>query len=237
MGGMMKFFLNVFMFVTLMATAAHATPVTVTFDSTVSSYNPTTNAEIGVSQGFRYDYSTVYLSGRHVALHDDSGILTSSIKSVNGSLFTPHSIDVFGTSRLNKSGSGLPPIGNYSAQYAWATSGTAPLPQLLFQGMLKGVAIASQTVGPTAWSNMSFSSAFSGIDSLLVSLNIPVGALRTFGPDQIGPNTVWCEQWCAEFQIDNLSLSTNAVAPVPLPAGIFLFLSALLGLGLVRTRA
>lgn len=234
----MKFILSTFMFVALLATASNASPVTVTFDPTISSHNPETNSDIGTSQGFSYEFSYVYLSGAHIAFHDDGGILSSTIKPVNGSIFTPRTIDVSGYSRLNKSGEGAPPVEEGRAHDAWSKSGTAQQPQLSFIGLRNGKTVANQSVGPTAKSTISFSNAFGGIDALLLSLNIPAGALQYTYPEDIRtPNTLWCYEWCAGFTVDDLAVSTDTITPVPLPAGGVLFLSALFGLGYFKTRA
>ncbi|WP_386185108.1 VPLPA-CTERM sorting domain-containing protein [Sulfitobacter sp. MF3-043] len=244
-GDRMRSIISALMFLTLIASASHASPVTVTFDSAFNNppigNNPITNAEIGVSQGFLYEYSTVYLNGAYIGLHDDGGILSSFIKPVNGLPFTPHSVDVFGYSLLNKTGPGAAPYRNSAELAAWSTSGSAPLPTLTFQGMVNGTTTATQTVGTMAWSTIYFSKAFAAIDSLLVSLNIHPDALQYADYAELGRNRLWCAEWCAEFQIDNLVLTSNvtspSISPVPLPASALFLIAALMGLGLVKARS
>ncbi len=209
-----------------------ASALTVTFDHNPP--YPSAGGSKATSNGFIYDYSTVYLTGNHLALHDDSGILSSSISALNGASFTPNQIDVRGWSLLNKSGSGPAPVDDYRAHTAWAYAGTAPLPYLTFDGIRNGAVVATQSVGPTLWSVLNFTSSFANIDSLKLSLNIP-SALRFTDYDQVGPDTVWCEEWCSEFWVDNLNVSLSAV---PLPASGLLLIGGLMGLlGFRRFKA
>ncbi len=215
--------------------ASNAGAATVTFDHDIGTDPSVPGGFLGASQGFEYLYDVTYLSGDHIYLHDDSGITSSRIAHEQGSVFSAHSIDVRGYSRVYKTGSGPIPGAPTDAS-EWGISGLAPLPFLNFYGLRDGAVVASQAVAPSEWSTVLFDATFRLIDQLYLTLSIPSAIMGQDSdiefPATTSPNTVWCPQWCAGFQVDNLEVS---IAPVPVPAGGFLLFTALLGLvGYIR---
>ena len=233
-----------------LAPAASAATVTVTF--TPDSITPDNRPDgaigfVGTSDGFSYQFSDVYLFGNYLNLHDDSGILTSDIKPTDGSYFTPKSIDTSGYSKIYRSGPGPALTRGDPGFDAWATAGTAPTPTLTFTGLRNGAAVATQSIGANyvlgPSQAMAFSAAFAGIDTLQLSVGIPVPAgtpTDVLNGGAVGANSLWCDEWCAEFFVDNLVAHTNVVPPtasaVPLPASVLLLGTALLGAGALRLR-
>ncbi|WP_424831121.1 hypothetical protein [Ruegeria sp.] len=236
--------MRLFFAAVVLCAAGAANALTVTFDHTNVTSNPANFENIGESQGFTYDFSYTYLTGQHIALHDDSGLTSSTIQAANGSKFTPISIDTTGFSQVYKTGPGPDPDPNSPS--TWDTSGIAPPITLAFQGVLNNQVVATQSVSTSqsgnnwtpTWSTTQFSSAFKGIDSLVLSLQFPTVDWKDYGPPDNAPsNFVWCPVWCGEYWADNLVVTTD-VAPVPLPASGFLLLGGLLGLlGFRRIRA
>ncbi|MGV6804049.1 MAG: hypothetical protein ACWA49_07565 [Ruegeria sp.] len=221
--------------------AGPASALTVTFDGDVIGPGTVPGADyLAKSQGFLYDGSFAYAAGQFVQLHDDSGLLSTTIRAQNGTRFTPNSIDVRGFSHVNKAGS-APKPSDPNDVFAWASSGIAPPATLTFQGVRNNRVVATKFAGPMDWSTLRFSKAFRRVDSLILSLNIPASAQSFFdssyGIGAATPGLVWCAEWCGEFWADNLNLDPN-VAPVPLPPASILLLSALLGMfGLSRFGA
>lgn len=236
--------------VLLMAPAAHAATVTVTF--TPDSITPDSRPDgavgyIGTSDGFSYQFSDVYLFGNYLNLHDDSGILTSEIKPTDGSYFTPTSIETSGYSKIYRTGAAPALTLGDPGFDAWVAQGTAPQPTLTFTGLRNGTAVATQsigadyTLGPSQ--ALSFDAAFAGIDTLTLSVGIPVPPgtpTDVLNGGSVAANSPWCDDWCAEFFVDNLVASTNVTPPaasaVPLPASALLLGTALLGAGALRLR-
>lgn len=216
--------------------AGSAAALTVTFENIDQGQ---TNPELAKSQGFLYDYTTTYLSGQHLYLHDDSGILESDIRREDGQRFSVHSIDTWGRSYLYKSGSGPNPGYDYDIEdvfWDWARSGIATLPILTFQGIRDGAVTAVQSVVPGSWGNVTLSSDFSYLDSLRVLVSIPAALdyFIAYDWNTLAPNTQWCFEWCASYQVDNMEVT---LAPVPLPPSLPLMLVGLLGLGVMVRRA
>ncbi len=220
-----------------------ASALTVTFDH--NPVYPNAGGGPATSNGFIYDYSTTYLGGNYLYLHSDSGILTSTIRAISGTTFTAKSIDVWGALRIFMSGSGPRPADdNSQAYFQWATSGIEPVATLTFTGVRNGATVATQSIGPTQTQftsdsvipklkKLRLSSGFSHIDQLILTVNNPIS-----GPywndlyDPFGPNTVWCNDWCASYRVDNLKVSA-----VPLPASGLLLIGAIAGLfGIKRRR-
>ncbi|WP_210092643.1 VPLPA-CTERM sorting domain-containing protein [Ruegeria sp. HKCCSP346] len=203
--------------------AGAANALTITFDIDFPNdpvSGPTTHQ--ATSQGFTFDYASVYNFGNFINFHDDSGVLTTTIKPVNGGKFTVQTVDLQGWSRAYTTGAGPAPAHGTPEYYQWLTGGATIFPTLTFSGLLNGTVVANQTFGPMAWTTLSFSSAFTAIDSLLVTYNVPTSLKHQFVTT---PNTAWCQQYCGEFHVDNL-----VVAPVPLPASGLLLIGAVLGL-------
>lgn len=220
----MKLFLSAL--AVCLAGAASAT--TVTFDHVNITPNPANNDWIGLNQGFLYDFNFAYLAGDHISLHDDSGLTSSAIRRQDGAKFTPTSVDLLGLSRIYKTGSGP------NTDNSWYTAGTVPPLTLSFFGVLGNQVVATQSVSTfnrlsTDWATTAFSSAFTGIDQLVLSLQLPTNPIKFDGfPPGIGSDQVWCFEWCGEYRVDNLVVSQ--VAPVPLPASGLLLLGAMLGM-------
>lgn len=239
-------FLAVLAFVA-MSSAASALTVTFSYENTY--FDPATGEETAESDGFSYRFSSTYLTGPFLSFHDDNGILSSRIAPLSGALFTPLSIDLAGNSRMFRSGPDPAPdyFSDFTAWFDWAVSGdVGALPAMTFSGLLNDLEIASLTVGPTApvpgtfpapWTTVNFDDSFAGIDSLLLSVGIPGAPLRWFGEEFDTRNMLWCEEWCTEFRVDNLTVRLDPqVAPVPLPASLFLLVGAVAGLGALRLR-
>ncbi|MCA0905313.1 hypothetical protein LCM27_02760 [Ruegeria marisrubri] len=211
--------------------AGAANALTITFDNNFPN-DPQSGLTTfqGTSQGFTFDYAPVYNFGNQINLHDDNGVLSTVVQAVNGTKFTAQSVDLSGLSRVFKTGSGPAPALGTQAYNQWLKAGTATVPTLTFSGLLNGATVATQTFGPSALNTFGLSSGFTAIDQLLITLNVPNAVKLPFG---LGSNTVWCDQWCGEFNVDNLQ-----VAPVPLPASGLLLFGAVLGLfGYRRLKA
>ncbi len=217
---------------------------TITFDHNIQSTSGSNF--IGSSQGFLYDASFTYLNGNYLDLHSDSGILTSTIRAASGATFSPKSADVWGSLQIFKSGPGPRPLDDTgAAYYQWAMAGIAPVATLTFTGIKNGVTVATQSIGPTdttpsnfgipTLKPLTFASGFRNIDSLVLTVNDPLQGLPFWNDigDPFGPNTVWCNDWCTSFRVDNM-----LVAPVPLPASGLLLIGGLMGLlGFRRFKA
>lgn len=218
----MKLFLSAL--AVCLAGAANAT--TVTFDHTYGSSGPIFGSYNGSSNGFSYIFSDLYLFGNYLSLHDDGGVTTTSINQQDGNAFTPVSVDLLGFSNIYTTGSGP------KTDPSWYTAGIAPPLALSFQGVIGNQVVATHLVSTsnmysTNWGTTTFSSAFAGIDQLVLSLLVPASAPR----DNYGittPGQVWCLDWCGEYRVDNLVVSQ--VAAVPLPASGLLLLGAMLGM-------
>ncbi|WP_170343684.1 VPLPA-CTERM sorting domain-containing protein [Ruegeria atlantica] len=203
--------------------AGAANALTITFDNNFPN-DPITasGTRQGISQGFTFNYADVYTFGNYINFHDDSGVLSTTIKPVIGGKFTVQTVDLQGWSRAFTTGSGPAPAFGTAGYNQWLSAGPSTFPTLTFSGLLNGSVVASQTFGPMALTTLSFSSAFTAIDALLVTYNSP-SPLRS----QLitTPNTAWCIDYCGEMWVDNL-----VVAPVPLPASGLLLIGAVLGL-------
>ncbi|NOD82761.1 VPLPA-CTERM sorting domain-containing protein [Ruegeria sp. HKCCD6119] len=176
----------------------------------------------GTSQGFTFDYAAVYSFGNYINLHDDSGVLSTTIKPVNGGRFTVQTADILGASLAYTTGSGPAPAYGTAAYNQWLTGGPTTFPTVTFSGLRNGAVVASQTFGNTPLATFGFSNAFTAIDALLLTYNSPSQIRHPFVTT---PNTAWCSQYCGEIWVDNL-----VVAPVPLPASGLLLIGAVLGL-------
>ncbi|WP_299642892.1 VPLPA-CTERM sorting domain-containing protein [uncultured Ruegeria sp.] len=203
--------------------AGTANALTVTFDIDLANDQSVgSNINQGTSQGYAFNYATVYNFGNFINLHDDNGVLSTTITPVDGKRFAAHTVDLVGWSLAYTTGSGPAPTFGTSAYYQWLTGGPAAFPTLTFSGLRNGAVVASQTFAPMALSTVGLNGAFSAIDALQITFNSPA---PIWGIYPTTPNTAWCSQWCGEFHVDNL-----VVAPVPLPASGLLLIGAVLGL-------
>ncbi|WP_425078620.1 VPLPA-CTERM sorting domain-containing protein [Ruegeria denitrificans] len=203
--------------------AGAANALTITFDIDPAN-DPFTQSHKrqGTSQGFTFEWAEVYTYGNYINLHDDSGVLSTTIKPVNGGKFTVQTADILGGSRAYTTGSGPAPAHGTAAYNQWLTGGPTTFPTVTFSGLRNGSVVASQTFGNTPLATFGFSSAFTAIDALLLTYNSPSQIRHPFVTT---PNTAWCSQYCGEIWVDNL-----VVAPVPLPASGLLLIGAVLGL-------
>lgn len=197
------------------------------------------------SEGFSYHNSDVHAVPGVVYLHDDGGISRSAIRRTSRDPFSIAAIDVFADSRINVSGDGPAPEYSSPDYSAWANS--AVLNDPIFKvvafrdRVVSGVMKFSATDG---WNTLRLGAGFQNIDKLVAKLSVPGGTeTYTFG-EPSGPNQAWCDEWCADFQIDNLVMSApaaasseTAVTAVPVPASALMTLSGMVLLvGAARAR-
>ena len=182
--------------------------------------------------GYSYDYDTVYNDGSQILLTDDSGLESTLIESTTGSRFDAVAVDLFGFTKLFRTGSHPydPKVEEFED---WAMTDDIAYHNLSISGLRDGERVAyhtSNVEGP--YTTTLFDSSFSNLDQLIFALQVPAPAFFTFDVPDL-TNFLWCDEWCSDVGIDNLTLRAASdvdVAPVPLPASLWLLTFAFAGL-------
>ncbi|MFQ5623815.1 MAG: VPLPA-CTERM sorting domain-containing protein [Paracoccaceae bacterium] len=207
--------------------------------------DPHTGRSRGVEQyrdqaGFYYQTSSSY-GGDTITLHDDAfGATAARVYRQGRGLFSLDQADIYGYSRTYRTAP-EPFGGDPDSDDAWDLLYYDNLGlRFRIDGYLAGDRVSSlvlpryEEYQPAQ--TVSFGDRFADIDMAVFTLlfydeGLPWGLPDEFWPS---PNTVWCDEWCGEVGLNNVQLSY--VAPVPLPAALPLFGSALIGIALLSWR-
>lgn len=187
--------------------------------------------------GFSYQNSSAYVESDEISLHDDSGgLLMSTFSSVGGSRFDVIDADINGYSRVYKTGNRKKPK-DESKLDKWLFGRNQTYDNYGFYGYRDGVLVASlEGAINRSGQVLNFGEEWRDLDHLVTRLLVP-DALNILFDTIRKRRTLFCNEWCAGFQIDRLGLNVHTpVAPVPLPASLPLLLAGVAGVAAVRLR-
>jgi hypothetical protein len=207
-----------------------------TVDLEFDTFEPTPVYGTFTESGMSYQNSTSYVGGDYMYLHDDSGgIKMSEIKGVNGERFDAVSADITGYSRVYQTGNKKKPKKPRKLE-KWLYGNNITYDNFAFYGFRDGLLVASQKGSINgSFSQLMFGADFTDLDLLVAELLVPK-ALNSLYNKIRKRKTLFCDEWCAGFQVDRLGLNVREPAPVPLPAGLPLLAAGLGGLGLIVRR-
>lgn len=239
------------LFATL-ALSAELSASTLTFAGGVDCFGFDEQAATCAQNGFSYQTSIAYAIPGTMYLHDDSGVLASQVKRLDGGRFNAYGAELWGRSLLYEAIVGPSPTG----ELEYLNDGQLmhlERVQIAYgvEGFRNGSLVAStQHAIPSdnprfgAYSPVSWGNLFADIDRLVISLLLPEDrydyAEGVFGwpweldPDEnlfLNTGEYYCQEWCGDLVVDSLH-----VAEVPLPATLPLFLAGFGFLGLLKAK-
>jgi len=194
-----------------------------------------------VTMGFSYQQSTEYATSDALYLHDDGGLLRSTIRSVEGLRFDAVAANALAYSNLYQTGAGPRPT-SPGERDAWLHASKPVFDNYGVFGYRREELVAEVTGwmdgGYGEYARLGFGEDFRDIDMLELRYFNPNAPVH-FYPEIKTSSTQWCLEWCGGFQIDNLTLRVEGdpPAPVPAPGAAILLLSAVGGAVALRARS
>lgn len=222
----------------LLASLVLAAPASAATLVELTEFAPSFGPRDPVNKGFSYQQSTAYAGEDALYLHDDGGLTRSVFRSVEGRRFDAVEADIYGYSNAYLTGSGPAPR-DWDEQSDWLYDRKPVIDTFGWYGYRDGALVAQVEAridkDDYSFERFLFGAGFSDLDALEARVLLPDSPAIYF-PELDTPDTLWCEYWCAGFQVDSLALrvADTAPSPVPLPPAGALLLGALGAMAFMR---